>query len=115
MTRRGVLLATAMIGAGGGSFVSLHAALAQPAAGLDKIQTVVVIYAENRSFDNLYGDFPGANGLADLKVPPQLDRDGGKLHELPPVWNGLTAKGVRRRSRKQRPNTCRRRRSRWTT
>ncbi len=94
MTRRGVLLATAMIGAGAGSFVSLHTALAQPAAGLDKIQTVVVIYAENRSFDNLYGDFPGANGLADLKVPPQLDRDGSKLHELPPVWNGLTAKGV---------------------
>ena len=30
---------------------------------LDKIETVVVIYAENRSFDNLYGYFPGANGL----------------------------------------------------
>ena len=28
------------------------------------IDTVVVIYAENRSFDNLYGNFPGANGLA---------------------------------------------------
>ncbi len=28
------------------------------------IQTLVVIYAENRSFDNLFGTFPGANGLA---------------------------------------------------
>ena len=32
-------------------------------AGLDSIETVVVLYAENRSFDNLYGRFPGANGL----------------------------------------------------
>jgi len=32
-----------------------------------QIETVVVIYAENRSFDNLYGFFPGANGL--LHVP----------------------------------------------
>ena len=33
----------------------------------DDIHTIVVIYAENRSFDNLYGTFPGANGLA---MPP---------------------------------------------
>ena len=32
-------------------------------AGLDSIETVIVLYAENRSFDNLYGRFPGANGL----------------------------------------------------
>ena len=31
--------------------------------GLEKIKNVVVIYAENRGFDNLYGLFPGANGL----------------------------------------------------
>jgi len=30
--------------------------------GLGKIRTIVVIYAENRSFDHLYGFFPGANG-----------------------------------------------------
>ena len=30
--------------------------------GLERIETVVVIYAENRGFDNLYGLFPGANG-----------------------------------------------------
>ena len=33
-------------------------------AGLSKIDHIVVIYAENRSFDNLYGLFPGANGIA---------------------------------------------------
>ncbi|MGO7594426.1 alkaline phosphatase family protein, partial [Rhizobium leguminosarum] len=39
--------------------VAAHAAQ----AGYDKIDNVVVIYAENRSFDNLYGSFPGADGL----------------------------------------------------
>ena len=66
------------------------------AAGLEQIQNVVVIYAENRSFDNLYGGFPGANGLADASPESmtQLDRDGTPLAELPPVWDGLTGKGV---------------------
>jgi acid phosphatase len=65
-------------------------------AGIEDIATIVVIYGENRSFDNLYGLFPGANGLS--KGTPagatQLDRDGSVLKELPPVWDGLTAKGV---------------------
>jgi phospholipase C len=74
------------------------ASRAQSAAGgkLDPIQTIVVIYAENRSFDNLYGNFPGANGLQNVTAASarQLDRDGKPLAELPPVWDGLTAKGV---------------------
>ena len=32
-------------------------------AGLDKVQNIVVIYPENRSFDHLFGLFPGANGI----------------------------------------------------
>jgi acid phosphatase len=65
-------------------------------AGIQDIATVVVIYAENRSFDNLYGSFPGANGLAQATptASTQLDRDGAVLKELPPIWGGLTAKGV---------------------
>jgi acid phosphatase len=65
-------------------------------AGIEDIATVVVIYAENRSFDNLYGSFPGANGLAQATqaASAQLDRDGSVLKELPPIWDGLTAKGV---------------------
>jgi phospholipase C len=70
--------------------------IAVKAAGIEDIATIVVIYAENRSFDNLYGSFPGANGLS--QVTPagytQLDRDGSVLKELPPIWDGLTAKGV---------------------
>ncbi|HUZ73601.1 MAG TPA: acid phosphatase [Stellaceae bacterium] len=68
----------------------------RPQAGIDRIDTVVVIYAENRSFDNLYGYFPGADGLQHLRRAAYLqrDRDGSVMRELPPIWTGLTAKGV---------------------
>jgi acid phosphatase len=64
-------------------------------AGIDRIDTVVVIYAENRSFDNLYGFFPGANGWNHVTPngAAQRDRDGSMLKELPAIWTGLTAKG----------------------
>jgi len=52
--------------------------------GLGKIKTIVVIYAENRSFDHLYGFFPGANGIANASVEQktQLDHDGTPLPNL---------------------------------
>jgi len=69
---------------------------AKKISGIDQIENIVVIYAENRSFDNLYSFFPGANGLGHLtgKIAAQLDRDGSVMKELPPIWDGLTAKGV---------------------
>ncbi len=56
----------------------------------DQIKTIVVIYAENRSFDSLFGMYPGANGLAyaSKKSTTQLDRDGSVMSGLPPVWGG---------------------------
>ncbi len=64
--------------------------------GLKRIDNIVVIYAENRSFDVLYGSFPGANGLhhASAMKNPQVDRNGHVFQELPPIWHGLTASGV---------------------
>jgi phospholipase C len=61
------------------------------------IDTVVVIYAENRSFDNLYGTFPNADGLANATATAQrqVDINGTPLSELPPIWGGLTGKGVK--------------------
>jgi acid phosphatase len=88
-----IFLGAAALAAG----LAPQAGIADPALrSLDDIQTVVVIYAENRSFDNLFGAFPGANGLAQATAASklQLDRDGAVLKELPPVWGGLTAKGV---------------------
>lgn len=63
---------------------------------LASVKTVVVIYAENRSFDNLYGSFPGANGLQNATAANsvQKDRDGSTLATLPKVWGGLTGAGV---------------------
>ena len=72
------------------------ATFAQADEALNKIKNVVVIYAENRSFDNLYSTFPGANGLQNITADQvkQLDRDGKPLAELPQTWGGMTAKGV---------------------
>ena len=43
------------------------------AAKLANIQNFVVIYLENRSFDEMYGTFPGANGLANAaNAAPQI-------------------------------------------
>jgi acid phosphatase len=55
---------------------------------LQRIDHVIVIYAENRSFDNLYGLYPGANGIANAwaESKTQLDRDGTPFKNLPPVW-----------------------------
>ncbi len=66
---------------------------------LNNIKNVVVIYAENRGFDNLYGLFPGANGIPGVNptavgtVEPQKDFDGSTLASLPPTWGGFTAAG----------------------
>src|SRR5437016_1871937 len=51
---------------------------------LAKIKNIVVIYAENRSFDHLYGFFPGANGIANAtdEAKTQLDHDGKPLPYL---------------------------------
>jgi acid phosphatase len=68
-----------------------------------KIDTIVIIYAENRAFDNLYGNFPGAHGLSEVvdrngrPLPayiPQVDRSGSVLPTLPPAWGGVTAPGI---------------------
>lgn len=58
----------------------------------EAIDTVVVIYAENRSFNNLFAGFPGLAEPLE-KVPAertrQRDRDGAILPQLPPIWEGL--------------------------
>ncbi len=56
-----------------------------PAALARKVQCVIVLYTENRSFDSVYGSFPGANGLAQAKAEQiqQTDRMGRLLACLP--------------------------------
>jgi acid phosphatase len=58
------------------------------AADLSQIQTIVVLYAENRSFDHLYGLFPGANGLANATSDQTLQRDhDGSILPYLSVWD----------------------------
>lgn len=60
----------------------------QPVPGLDRISHIFVIYLENRSFDHLYGLFPGAEGLAQAAgAPPQVDADGKPYAQLPAFRN----------------------------
>ncbi|WP_341523273.1 acid phosphatase [Pseudomonas sp. G.S.17] len=62
----------------------------------DNVKTVVVIYAENRSFNNLFGNFSGVEKpLSALKPEDyqQRDRDGSLLQSLPPAWGGVLQVG----------------------
>jgi acid phosphatase len=102
--RRRVLTGIAAVGLGlalAGCTTEEHAAatprsaadLRLDAALHDQVKQIVVIYAENRSFANLYGNFPGVQHPLDA-VPAeryvQLDRDGKTpLPQLPKIWGGL--------------------------
>ncbi len=57
---------------------------APAASGLHRMQHLVVLYLENHSFDNLYGEFPGADGLASARgAAPQVDSFGKPFATLP--------------------------------
>lgn len=95
--RRRIFQAAAAAGIAG----SLPAAQAAPArrtaaarpASLDaklkaNVKNVVVIYLENRSFNNLFANFPGLAAPMPASAP-QKDRDGSILPTLPKIWGGM--------------------------
>src|SRR5215472_12440705 len=54
--------------------------------GIEKIDHIILIYLENHSFDDLFGNFPGAEGLSKAgKRSLQVDKDGKPYKTLPPV------------------------------
>ena len=57
--------------------------------GINKVNHVVVIYMENHSFDNLYGQFAGANGLQNATAAntTQVNGTGTAYTFLPAVPN----------------------------
>ncbi len=74
------------------SFFGCQKSLPIPTAELDKVQHVVVIYMENHSFDNLYGDFPGATGLSDAPLDRIIQLDSfNKPYTFLPAITGTTA------------------------
>ena len=75
-----------------------HGRTPRPAAAVSDealrahVKTIVVVFAENRSFNNLFAGFPGLE--APLATVPaerfvQRDRDGQVLAALPKIWGGL--------------------------
>jgi phospholipase C len=66
----------------------------------DNIKTIVVIYGENRSFNNLFAHFPGVEhplSAVTASEYQQRDRDGKVLDTLPPCWE-VSARSARRAS-----------------
>jgi acid phosphatase len=106
--RRDLLTSLAAIGALGAFGPAFAAAPTRARRKADRalreaIDTVVVLYAENRSFNNLFADFPGLQHPLSALPPEaarQRDRDGRLLETLPPIWRGLapTAQVVEHRS-----------------
>jgi acid phosphatase len=95
-SRRRIFQAAAAVGLGAGLPAAAEAAprpALKPASSLDAklkahVKNVVVIFLENRSFNNLFAGFPG------LAAPlpgsaPQRDRDGSTLPVLPKIWGGM--------------------------
>jgi acid phosphatase len=66
-------------------------------ASLDSINHFVIIYMENHSFDNLYGEFAGADGLTNLDAGAptvaQLNAPNGVPYTTLPFPAPLTADG----------------------
>ena len=88
-----VALALAACGAGPASRVSMDA----PPGARAPIDHVIVLFLENRSFDHLFGTYPGADGLGNYRgkqagrdgvtyptLPAPLGRDGKPDPRLPP-------------------------------
>ncbi|MDH0745428.1 acid phosphatase [Pseudomonas sp. GD03842] len=90
---------TASESGGQGQAASLDTALSGAAldkALQDNIKTIVVIYAENRSFNNLFANFPGVEKPLSAVKPEdyrQRDRDGKVLDNLPVCWGGVCQVG----------------------
>lgn len=99
--RRQLLKGAALASLSGGLLASTATSTAagQPAKAttLDAklkqhIQNVVIIYLENRSFNNLFANFPGLEKpLSGLNADAYLqkDRDGSVLPQLPKIWGGM--------------------------
>ncbi|MYM95608.1 acid phosphatase [Duganella vulcania] len=99
-SRRRIFQAAAATGMAASLPALSEAATATPAAvkgSLDAklkahVKNVVVIYLENRSFNNLFANFPGTAAplsTATAAACQQRDRDGSVLPALPKVWGGM--------------------------
>lgn len=79
-----VLMALSLAGCGQSSSLVINPPAPPPPAV--PIDHYVVLFMENHSFDSLWGNYPGANGLNSPGAAiPQVDLDGNVLATLPAV------------------------------
>ncbi len=79
------------------------AGAAGPAGGLARIQHLVVIYEENHSFDNLYGLWPGVDGLA---APPSATPNQTQVDQAGAAYTCLKQNDPHLTSPSPLPATC---------
>lgn len=93
--RRAFAISIAAIVLAAGLGVGAAPALAKKPPVLAHINHLVVIYLENHSFDNLYGLFPGADGLAQATPADTIQKNlnGVPYTCLPQVDPNLTSVG----------------------
>src|SRR5437588_5026065 len=73
----------------GGAPAATGSVPAAPRSGIHKIQHVVVIMQENRSFDSYFGTFPGAEGIPFSGAQPSVCAPDPQLHRcLAPYHDG---------------------------
>src|SRR5580658_10990678 len=69
--------------------------IAKPVPGLERVGHIIVIFLENRSFDNLYGMFPGADGIGNAGATAmQVADNGSPFDVLPAVLNNYTSSWI---------------------
>ncbi|MGA9604649.1 MAG: acid phosphatase [Methyloceanibacter sp.] len=75
------------------------------AAQLSDVEHIIVIYLENHSFDNLFGFFPNADGIAAAGATKiQVDPDGLPYNFLPPIHEGKSDSPIDRNFPEKLPN-----------
>src|SRR2546430_13170329 len=79
--RRRLAVAASVVCLGAGLYAVARAGGSEatvPPTGIHKIQHVIVIMQENRSFDHYFGTYPGADGIPAGVCAPD-PKDGGCL------------------------------------
>ena len=63
----------------------------KPVPGLERVGHIIIIFLENRSFDHLYGLFPGADGIKNAGLAAvQVTSEGDRFNVLPAVTYNRT-------------------------
>ena len=72
-----------------------HSIAAPPAPGLERVRHIIVIFLEYRSFDHLYGMFPGADGIGNSGIATsQVTVEGNRFDVFPAVPNNYSSSWI---------------------